>query len=56
MDIPQRIFAALDAIESDLAEELVCEDRHSSAVTSSFKTALVQFVFDLMYCTESILF
>jgi len=38
MDIPQRIFAALDAsLEYDLAGELVCEDRHSFAVTSSFQ-------------------
>jgi len=42
-------------LEYDLAGELVCEDRHGSAVTSSFKTALVQFVFVLMYI-ESILF
>jgi len=42
-------------LEYDLAGELVCEDRRSSAVTSSFKTVLVQIVFDLMYYTESIL-
>jgi len=43
-------------LEYDLAGELVCEDRHSSAVTSSFEAVLVQYVFVLMYYTESILF